>query len=190
MITPEYARLLKENHATRTADKPWGLSGGRNFGSRLLEFLRLRPAVKTVLDFGAGQLTLENYIKEHDAELHSRLVWTNYDPGITSLEETPEGLFDLIVSTDVLEHVEPDQVSHVLNWLFNHTKFYQYHLIACEPCGSTLPDGRNAHLSVHDPEWWHIAFKPYGTIMYYADEKVRKRSRARWYCCIQIDKTG
>jgi hypothetical protein len=188
-VTDEYKALLKQTHAQANPKKPWGLSGGRNFGSRVVEFLEKRPEIKTVLDYGAGQRTLEKFVKANCSR-YSELVWTNYDPGIDGIDTLPEEKFDLIVSSDVLEHVEPEQLPQVLKYLYEHNKYYQYHLIACDPCGSKLPDGRNAHLIVEHPDWWAHQFRDHGTIMYYANEMVRKRSTERHYACIQIDRAG
>lgn len=184
MITDKYAALLKENHALADPAKPWGRSGAKNFGDRVVTLLNKRPQIKTVLDFGAGQLTMQKYVQDRV----DGLVWTNYDPGIPGIDELPTGYFDLIISSDVMEHVEPDHVGHVINWLHAHSKLFQYHLIACDPCKSVLPDGRNAHLSVHEPSWWHRQFLGQGTIVYFSDEKVMKRSIQRSYCCLLIDK--
>jgi hypothetical protein len=185
----DYKELLKENHR-QAATKPWGRSGGRNFGARLSEFLTQRPGIKTVLDFGAGQTSLERRVRETIPERYAGLIWTNYDPGIDEIDVPPTGSFDLIVSSDVLEHIEPESLPEVLKWLYEHTRHYQYHLIACDPCKSRLPDGRNAHLIVEEPEWWFRRFRDHGTLMYTADEKVMKRGEARSYACLQIDKSG
>lgn len=189
MLSDSYKALLKENHA-QAGTKKWGRSGGRNFGARIAEFLTSRPQIKSVMDFGAGQTTLEGKVRELIPERYEQLIWTNYDPGIEGIDIAPTGIFDLVLSSDVLEHVEPDQLPQVLKWLYERTKYYQYHLIACDPCKSTLPDGRNAHLIVETPEWWFNRLKDHGTCMYAAAELVRKRGEPRTYACIQIDKSG
>jgi hypothetical protein len=189
VISDEYKDLLKENHDQAGAKK-WGRSGGRNFGDRVAEFIRKRKGIKTVLDFGAGQQSLEQRVKELEPERYAELVWTNYDPGIRGIDTPPTESFDLIISSDVLEHIEPVELPNVLKWIYEHHKYYQYHLIACDPCKSTLPDGRNAHLIVETPEWWFHRLKDHGTPMYTAHEKVRKRGEPRTYACIQIDRSG
>ena len=184
MYSEEYKSLLQQNHAEKDPAKAWGRSGARNFGDRVIEFLKKRPQVLTVLDFGAGQRTLEKRVLAEFPELR----WTSYDPGIPEISEKPSGQFDLVLSSDVLEHIEPQHLESVLRWLHDRTKFYQYHLISCDPCKSTLPDGRNAHLIVEEPKWWYKKFERYGSIMYFADELIRKRTELRTYACIQIDK--
>lgn len=176
----EYAALLKLNHEQAGVGKPWGRSGLRNFGDRVKTFLGNHPEIKTVLDFGAGQCSLGNSIEGFE--------WTNYDPGIPGIDVLPNGNFDIILSSDVMEHIEPEHVGSVIRWLHQHSKYYQYHLIACDPCKSVLPDGRNAHLTVREPEWWYREFAGQGTITYFAHEKLLKRGVMRTYACLLIEK--
>ena len=65
---------------------------------------------------------------------------------------------DLVYSSDVLEHVEPDLIDETINHLFSISN-YQYHLIACHPAKKALSDGRNAHLIIEDPSWWLKKFE-------------------------------
>ena len=183
MLTDDYKAQLQLKHAQ---DK-WGTTGCRNMGPRIVQFLKERRDVKTVLDFGAGQQTLMEYVRDNLPHW-DQIVWTNYDPGIPGIDEAPEKQFDLIVSSDVLEHIEPEQLPAVLKWLYEHTKYYMFFLIACDPCYGKLPDGRNAHLIVETPEWWKDRLKDHGTPMMWAKEIRRKRRSERTICLIQIDK--
>ena len=180
-ITDEYKATIVQY---RSGTSPsWGSTGDRNFGYRLLNFLNMRPDVKTVLDFGCGHGKLGGFITENRPDV----VWEEYDPSIEGKDKLPNGHYDLICSSDVMEHIEPECLNEVLDWLNNHAK-YQYHLISCELCaGSELPDGRNAHLIVETPEWWRETFKPFGVIMFWSKEEIRKRGRMAPYCSIQID---
>ena len=74
----------------------------------------------------------------------------NYDP-VTSPIDLPKKA-DLVYSSDVLEHIEPDQLESVLNNLYSIADKYQYHLIACHPAKKKLSDGRNAHLIIEKPK--------------------------------------
>ena len=186
MISDEYKDTLKAAHAEHGGK--WGTTGGRNFGPRLVQFLKERQDVKTVLDFGCGQRTLEEYVKKEMPERYAILKWENYDPGINAFSQLPDKQYDLIVSSDVLEHVEPTELDQTLQWMYQHTRYYWFHLIACDPCYTKLPDGRNAHLIVQEPEWWVERLRPYGTVMYWSKEVRQKRRSKRTVCLIQIDK--
>ena len=195
MITEDYQRQLvevrerDENNGLR-----WGASGGRNFGATLVAFIRRRSQVISILDFGCGHGTLKMYVDEHleasPLKDGRKLEWTEYDPGMPGKDIPPEGTFDLIVSTDVLEHVEPDQIDAALEWCTAHSK-RQFHWISCSNSTKLLPDGRSVHLIVEPLEWWMKKFDwPGWDIQSYSAHWNRKRERWGKYCCIQTDKLG
>jgi hypothetical protein len=86
-------------------------------------------------------------------EKYPNLQVYGYDPGRDGLEILPERV-DMIISTDVLEHIEPKLLEETLLDLAKRTNKVMYHLIACHKSKKSLPDGRNAHLIVETPDWW------------------------------------
>ena len=74
-----------------------------------------------------------------------------YDP--TNDQPLPDSV-DMIMSFDVLEHVEPEFIDITLVDLKNRCNKIMYHLIACHPAKRVLDDGRNAHLIIETPDWW------------------------------------
>jgi hypothetical protein len=190
MISDDYKDQLKEVHANRNPQKLWGTTGARNFGDEICKFLEHRRGViTTVLDFGAAQRKLEKYVMETAFQIDVK--WTNYDPGIPGIDTLPTEKFDLIVSSDVMEHVEPDKVAETIQWQKDHANKALYHYIACEECGLILPDGRNAHLTVQPPKWWYEQYEDnVWQIQYSADCMQRRRSRLVNHCLVQLDKLG
>lgn len=188
-ITDDYQEQLRQVHQQRRPDKKWGTTGARNAGSEVVRAIQGRGDIKTVLDFGAGQGSLEQYVQA-SSDCHE-VVWTNYDPSHAGIDKLPTGNFDLIVSSDVLEHVEPELIDETVEWMQAHSDRAMWHHIACDPCGLILPDGRNAHLITERLEWWLPKFDiPGWGVMYTADCVVRKRSHMRRHCIIQVDKNG
>ena len=127
--------------------------------------------VQSLLDFGCGKGLISNTIKEQypDINLYS------YDP-ITSPIELPKKV-DMIFSSDVIEHIEPEHLDETLDMLFNTATKVQYHLIACSPAKKNLPDGRNAHLIIEKPKWWKQKLSKYGWTFEY--EEIQKRDVQR-----------
>lgn len=104
--------------------------------------------VKTILDWGCGKGFLTTALRKKYPEC----IVYQYDP-ITFPNDLPDKV-DLIISSDVLEHVEPKQLKPTLRDLYTRATKYQYHYIACHPAKKHLPDGRNAHLIIEEPSWW------------------------------------
>ncbi len=193
IISDEYRDQLKQFHDERTVKKSWGATGQRNFGQEVMYYLIHRPKYETVLDFGSGQAKLGQFITENIERkcIAPEIIWTNYDPGIAKYSRLPSSRFDLIVSSDVLEHVEPDMVEQTCEWIRDHAKKAIYMHIACDPAGLRLPDGRNVHLSCHKMDWWiNMLLAPDWTLMYCHDAWQMKRSGLRNHCHIMLEYTG
>lgn len=137
--SPEYVKQLRGLHERQ----PWGQHGGSH--ALMVKAFMREIGAKTVLDYGCGQATLQAALKPIKVQL--------YDPGVVHRDGLPKPA-DLIVCTDVLEHVEPDKVMNVLRHIYLLAGKGAYLSISCQPARERLPAGRNAHLSVHQPEWW------------------------------------
>jgi len=99
---------------------------------------------RDILDYGCGQRTLEQALG---------FPIRNYDPAIPGLDTPPEPA-DLVVCTDVLEHIEPECLDDVLDDLRRVTRKVGFFVIANRPAKKILPDGRNAHLIQEGIDWW------------------------------------
>ena len=121
----------------------------------------------SVLDFGSGK----GYTSQAITKKFPNIKLYTYDP-VTSPIDLPESV-DMIYSSDVLEHVEPELIDETLVDLFNRASKYQYHLIACHPAKKFLNDGRNAHLIIETPKWWKKKLKTFGWTIEY--EEITER---------------
>lgn len=145
--TNEYAKNLKKLHE------------GKAFGNRARipnEVVRCikEYEIESILDFGCGKGNVVAALKEQ----FPHLTVYGYDPGREGFDSLPDKV-DMIISTDVLEHVEPELLEETLRDLSNRTNKVMYHLIACHPAKKSLPDGRNAHLIIEKPSWWQEKLK-------------------------------
>jgi hypothetical protein len=137
----EYLEELKKLHNIKSFGRASGIP-------KLVSTLFETNEVTSMLDFGAGKGNTSNAIKESYPNIN---LYT-YDP-VTFPIELPKQI-DLVYSSDVLEHVEPNLIDSTIIDLFQRGTKYQYHLIACHPAKKSLSDGRNAHLIIEEPEWW------------------------------------
>jgi len=139
--TKEYLEQLKNLHNKKT----FGTAGTI---PQIVHDLILNKFLKSVLDYGAGKGNTTNaFLKNYPL-----LNVYSFDP-VTFPNKLPDCV-DLIYSSDVLEHIEPNLLDETLLDLCNRASKYQYHLIACHPAKKSLLDGRNAHLIIEDPMWW------------------------------------
>lgn len=143
IIDPEYQAQLVEMH-----------NKGRFFrGSKMLEVMQ--PVIEkyqpsSILDFGCGQGALLNSMQQAYPDVRIN----GYDPGNHLHSEIPKQSFDMIVSNDVFEHIEPEYLSSTLQLINDTMNIVGWFRIACYPAKKSLPDGRNAHLIVESPAWW------------------------------------
>jgi 2-polyprenyl-3-methyl-5-hydroxy-6-metoxy-1,4-benzoquinol methylase len=143
LITDEYRRLNKQFHEMR---EDYGANGAKWITSLFTIQSTYKP--ESYLDYGCGKGSLAtimwNAIGAEVAE---------YDPAIPGKDKLPEPA-DMVICTDVLEHIEPDCLEDVLNHIQSLAKKAVFLVISLKAAGKTLPDGRNAHLIVENSNWW------------------------------------
>jgi hypothetical protein len=140
VISDEYRRL---NELLHESDPAYGSGSGLKYAGFVKEAMR-RTGSTSVLDYGCGKGSLRKALGE---------FVENYDPAVPEWSGMPPPA-DLVVCTDVLEHVEPDQMGRVVAHIRSLTLRAAFFVIACREARKTLADGRNAHLTVKPPEWW------------------------------------
>ena len=145
LITAEYARL---NAALHESNPNYGASSGR--WAEVVRELSAQFASRDVLDYGCGKRRLQQALPEFSLR--------HYDPGIPGLDAAPSPA-DIVVCTDVLEHVEPELIDHVLDDLARLTLRVGFFTVATRPAVKVLADGRNAHLIQQPMAWWLSRFE-------------------------------
>jgi hypothetical protein len=149
LISAEYRRVNADLHRTHLA---YGV-GGEAYAATVREMAAQTQAT-SVLDYGCGKGLL--------AKALPFPIW-EYDPAVPEKRESPRAA-DLVVCTDVLEHVEPDKLMFVLDDLRRCVKQIGYFTISTVEAYKTLPDGRNTHLIVKDAAWWRHKLEQFFTI--------------------------
>jgi SAM-dependent methyltransferase len=140
--TNEYQAELKELHKKKT----FGVN--KEISPEVIDCIE-KYNITSILDFGCGKgLMVENLKKRYP---NIRIY--GYDPAQEQYDKLPDSV-DMIMSSDVLEHIEPELLEQTLIDLKQRCTKVMYHLIACHPAKKTLSDGRNAHLIIKEPNWW------------------------------------
>ncbi len=159
MISEQYRKLNEELHQSKLS---YGV-GGHHHADKVKEISK-KYGCKTILDYGCGKATLSKALR------WSRLDVENYDPAIPEYMEEPDPS-DMIVCTDVLEHIEPECLDEVLYHLYSLAKKVIYVSIATRLSKKTLSDGRNAHLITWNADQWLFALHKYFKIVqFWGDE--------------------
>ena len=115
-----------------------------------------RTGAKTLLDYGSG---LGHQYSQKG--IHKR--WgvaepTCYDPAVTKFSKKPEGVFDGVICSDVLEHVPEPLVDALIEELFSYSTKFVWASVCARPAKKTFPDGRNMHVTLHPLTWWQLKF--------------------------------
>ncbi len=139
LISATYAEMNRTLHKTNLS---YGVGGGRHIDTVLK--LAKNLSTSSILDYGCGKGYLAKGIPFP--------IW-EYDPCVPGKEESPRPA-ELVVCTDVLEHIEPDRIQFVLSDLRRCTKRLGFFTIHTGPARKSLPDGRNAHILQRDEKWW------------------------------------
>lgn len=149
LISPDYLDLQRKLHT----GGHYGISSGR--WAEAVRAIKEREACADILDYGCGQGLLKQALGDCVRE---------YDPAIAGKDDEPEPA-ELVVCTDVLEHIEPDCLGDVLTHLRSKVKSRLFFAISLRPAGKTLADGRNAHLIVESAAWWLDRLAPYFRVL-------------------------
>jgi 6-hydroxymethylpterin diphosphokinase MptE-like/Methyltransferase domain len=138
-----------QNRMLHQQNPMYGIGGARHKDT----VLKLCNSMKTtsVLDYGCGKGQLARELPFP--------IW-EYDPAIPGKETSPRPA-DLIVSTDVLEHIEPEKLHLVLQDMRRCMLRAGYFVIHTGPSSKTLPDGRNTHLIQRGRIWWKKTLKKF-----------------------------
>lgn len=142
------------------------------------QFLQ-REKCETILDYGCGKAV--QYFKEDIHNTHFFGIMPSlYDPAVEEYSKLPSGKFDAVISTDVLEHIEEQDIKQVIKEIYSKVNKFVYLGICNSPALAILPDGRNAHVTQKPIEWWVEQISPFSTneiftlVYVYGDNYKRK----------------
>jgi hypothetical protein len=118
---------------------------------------------KTILDYGCGKAV--QYFKENiHNEYFYGIMPSLYDPAIEEYSNLPNGKFDMVICTDVLEHIEEADVPYVIKEIYSKAEKFVYLGICNSPADAVLLDGRNAHVTQKPLSWWVEQIQPYADV--------------------------
>jgi len=148
LISQAYLKEMEYQHNT----SDWGIAGLSNVPNII--DLANRINAKNILDYGSGYGRTANELRKNNFNV------LEYDPGIKRKRKNLKFInrsnykTDLIICTDVLEHIEKNRLKNVLRHLHSIDCMYYYITIGEGPAGRILSNGDNAHLIQESKQWW------------------------------------
>lgn len=142
-ITPSYLGEQRRLHAD---PRGYGARGDK-WADTVASIAREMGPIDAILDYGCGQNTLAATLSGQGFRTRS------YDPAIRAFDEEPKPA-DLVVCTDVLEHVEEECMVAVLSHLAQLCRRKLFVVISLVETSKTLSDGRQAHITLWPVEKW------------------------------------
>ena len=165
----EWIEQYRQYHADQNTNYP-----GNNLKPQLHHILDLITDMQpeTLLDFGCGKGLQYSKWKHHE---DMGIMPSLYDPAVPEYVELPDGPFDGIISTDVMEHIPEEQIPETFDAITRRAEKFVFLAIATAPAIAILPNGDNAHCTLKPVEWWvemynkHSYKKVYTHIRTYGD---------------------
>jgi 2-polyprenyl-3-methyl-5-hydroxy-6-metoxy-1,4-benzoquinol methylase len=153
LISEAYLREQERLHAA-----PRGYGGRGNKWAPVVSELLRGYRCRSLLDYGCGQGSLVRTLS-NDYRFSPEVSFREYDPAIPEKSAVPSQPADLVVCTDVLEHIESDRIFSVVRHLSELTSHALFAVISLVPTNKTLSDGRQAHILLRSVEWWTYQFE-------------------------------
>lgn len=140
----------KEQNKVLHKEESYGISSLKWINQ--IEQVATANNIQNILDYGCGKGIVKRVFGDRVSE---------YDPAIEGKDSTPEPR-EMVVCTDVLEHIEPELLVHVLRDLRRCVLRLGFFVVDIRPAKKILSDGRNAHLIQESYLWWLNKFDEAG----------------------------
>lgn len=143
---PKYQALYKQLHNKGKYD------GKARFVSQFTELVKETKS-QSMLDYGCGK-----GLHYTEGKVHLENDWgftpTLYDPAVPGIDKLPEEKFDIVYTTEVLEHIPESHIDQTLDYIFSHANKLIFMSACLCLAVKKLPNGENAHCLVKSPKWW------------------------------------
>ena len=150
LISNNYKKLNARLH---TENEAYGISAGQYIPTIVSYATQLEA--QNILDYGCGKGIVNK-------TLGNKIEVVEYDPAIKGKDSDPKAC-DMLVSIDVMEHIEPDCVDDVVAHMAEKTNKGAFVTICTVPAKKVLEDGRNAHICLESCGWWVDKFAKHFT---------------------------
>ena len=120
---------------------------------------------KTLLDYGCGKAIPYSKkecksigLKKPVQDLCNLDSFALYDPAYPKYSKLTKKKYDIVVCTDVMEHIAEQDIDWVLKDILSHSKKVVFLNISCQHALKHFKEGKfkgqNVHVSVFHGTWW------------------------------------
>ena len=127
--------------------------------------------IKSFLDYGCGKglLYTKDFKKTDKGSKYPDLKqpiqdtlgikeFALYDPAYPEHDKLPTKKYDMVICTDVLEHIPEEDLDWVIRELCSFSQSTMFINVSTLPAKKTFKTGKykgeNVHVTVHDHKWW------------------------------------
>lgn len=171
LISPRYRDLQRKLHA-----EPRGYGGRGDKWAGIVLQIALAYEATSILDYGCGEGSLAKVLRSQPL---GAIRVDEYDPAVPGKDSLPD-FADLVVCTDVLEHIEPEHLTSVLAHLRLLARKVVFAVISTKCSNKVLDDGRNAHLIIQPGQWWKEQLREAGFTLKNPPSVVRSKPNEEW----------
>lgn len=165
-------KFLRKGKPISLTEYPAFDGGGiRSLVDLILQFTADKKSV-TILDFGCGTAvhwhkhTLVNKTKSLMTVLGEKVQgFYRYDPAVDIYSKKPTTKFDLVVCSDVLEHIPDSELQSFIQEasLYVADEGMLMFSVSTTPSKNSFLSGENMHINIKSPDEWVALLKKYST---------------------------
>jgi SAM-dependent methyltransferase len=165
LLSDKYLEQIKKLHQQ---DQSWGNSA-LNWVDTIVDLIE-KEKPETILDYGCGKGKLAESLRK----VKDSFIVTEYDPAIPGKDISPDS-YDMVIATDVLEHIEPEYLHSVLLYLQKLIKKVGFFNICLQPAKRyNFEDGTNAHRILKPKAWWLKKLSQYFKVEEHPGRKIKR----------------
>ena len=173
--SPRYLELLSLNRQLHMeGDAAQSLAADDAFPGKSLfaQLPRIKDLVRstrasTLLDYGCGKgrqyqvqsFAIDGAIINESVQDYLDVDYIyRYDAAFPQYTQLPEGRFDGVICTDVLEHCPEQDLPWIIEELFGYASKFVFANVPGFSAMKKLPNGENAHCTQRESQWWNTVF--------------------------------
>ena len=119
---------------------------------------------KTLLDYGCGKAYPYSdkcrsiQLVKPVQEIWNLDSYSLYDPAYSKYDKLPKDKYDIVICTDVLEHIHEEDLDWTIYQMLSYSKDIVFINVSCQKAAKSFKSGKfkgqNVHISIFEDEVW------------------------------------